>query len=665
VAAAMTTPLALEHAFAEETAPAKTPAVPPTVEELLRDAEVLDTALSPDGTRVAILIRKTFAKKSFAQILFYETSAGKTAKPVGLGDLDVEQVEWANEDRLLVWLRFDKNSDGRTSGLTVYDTFVPIPVRRILSIGADGKNEVILFANQKGVLKRQFNLSNVIDLMHDEPRLILMQMWDTQAEVEALYRVDVYTGEATLVERGRQATTGWFTQRGVPVIRYDANARGTMITIYVRAPGETEWKLYRKVRKNELEQLSELDFVAPTPEPGVVLMLGLDDGADMPSIRRFDTRDMKIGDVVSQDSQRQINGVFIDEGYNALSVSTSDDRANHRFFDPKLASHYKAVNAYFDHECNVRPFDVSRDHKRFIFYVTGPRHPGAYWLYDLEHKNVELLGERRPWLSSDRLAPMKALSIKTRDGKNITAYLSTPITPAKGARPMVVLPHGGPEARDALDFDLFAQTFAAQGWLVLQPNFRGSGGHGRAFAEAGRRHWGDLMQEDVEDCVAHLIGLGLADPARIAICGASYGGYAALMGAVRKPDLYKAVVSIAGDADLLESLAFSRQEDGADSQAYDYWVKTIGDPKADKAALTAASPALRAAEIKAPVLLIHGTEDTTVTPKQSRIMAKALKGAGKPYELVEMKGVGHRDWSDANWTMILEKSVAHIGKGFA
>lgn len=657
----MTAPLALEHAFAETAEPAK----PPTIEELLRDAEVLDTALSPDGTRVAMLIRKTVGEKAFAQILFYDTTADKAAKPVVLGDLDVEQVEWANEDRLLVWLRFDKNASGRTNGLNIYDTFVPIPVRRIMAIGADGKNDVVLFANQKGVMKRQFNLSNVVDLIQDDPRLILMQLWDTQSEVEALYRVDVYTGEATLVEKGRQATTGWFTQNGIPVIRYDSNPRGTVVTIYVRAPGETEWKLYRKVRKNELEQLSELDFVAPTPEPGVVLMLGLDDGADMPSIRRFDTRDMKIGDVVAQDDKRQIKGVFIDEAYNALSVSTSDDRASHRFFNTKLAAHYKAMNTFFDHECSVRPFDVSRDHKRFIFYVTGPRHPGAYWLYDVERKNVELLGERRPWLSADRLAPMKALLIKTRDGKEITAYLSTPITPAKGARPMVVLPHGGPEVRDALDFDLFAQTFAAQGWLVLQPNFRGSGGYGRAFAEAGRRHWGDLMQEDIEDCVAHVVGLGLADSARIAICGASYGGYAALMGAVRKPDLYKTVVSIAGDADLLESLAFSRQEDGSDSSAYGYWVKTIGDPKADREALVAASPALRAAEIKAPVLLIHGAEDTVVTPKQSKIMAKALKEAGKSYELIEMKGVGHRDWSDANWTMLLEKSVAHIRKGFA
>jgi dipeptidyl aminopeptidase/acylaminoacyl peptidase len=657
--AAATAPLALGHAFAEPAPP-----VPPSIDELLKKAEVLDTALSPDGGRVAILLRREVNQKPATVIVFYDTATETPSKPVTLGDIEAEQVEWANEDRLLIWLRIDKDARGKPTGMAYDGEFVPITVRRILSVGADGQNGVVLFGDQKSMLRRQFNLGTVVDQMNGDPKNILMQIWDTTAEVEALYRVDVYTGQAVLVERGRSNTDGWFTQNGVPVVRYDSNPRGTVFTVYVRAPGETEWKLFRKVRRNELEQLADLEFIAPTPEPGVILMLGFDEGANMPSIRRFDTRTLEVGEVISRNTEHQIQNVFVDEAHNALGVGVSDDRTNYSFFDPKLAAHYKAVTTYFGDACGVRPFDISADHKRFIFYVSGPREPGAYYLYDLDKKRIEILGQRRPWLSEDRLAPMKALPVKTRDGVTITAYLTTPITPAKGPRPLVVMPHGGPEVRDKLDFDLFVQTFAAQGWLVLQPNFRGSGGYGRAFADLGRRHWGDRMQEDVEDAVAQVIAAGLADPARVAICGASYGGYAALMGAVRKPDLYKAVVSIAGDADLVETLAFSRQEDGADSRAYEYWVKSIGDPKADKAALIAASPALRAGEINAPVLLIHGTEDKIVTPRQSRIMAKALKAAGKPCELVEMKGVGHRGWTDANWKMLLEKSVEHIGKGF-
>jgi dipeptidyl aminopeptidase/acylaminoacyl peptidase len=661
IAAAATAPLAFEHALAAEAAPP----VPPSIDELLKEATVLDSALSPDGGRAAVLASNKVDKRVSSRIIFFETGSDARARSVDLGELQVEKVEWANNERLLIWARRDTDDQGKPSGLWYYGEFVPIPVRRILAINADGGAAVALFSNQKTLFRRQFSLTTVVDRMNDDPRHILMQLWDPKTSAQALYQVDVYTGDAVLVEKGRLATVGWFTQNGTPVIRYDSNSRGTTVTVYARAPGEADWKLFRKVRRNELEQLADLEFVAPTPDPGVILMLSLDEGADMPSIRKFDTRTMTVGDVVAENRTRQIGGVFTDEAATALGVSLSDDRTNYTFFDPKLAAHYKGVNAYFANECSVRPFDVSNDHKRFIFSVSGPRQPGAFWLYDVDKKSLKLLGEKRPWLTEKRLAPMTVLSIKTRDGGAITAYLTTPIAPARGPRPLVVLPHGGPEARDRLDFDLFAQTFAAQGWLVLQPNFRGSGGYGKAFANQGRRHWGDLMQEDVEDSVDHVIAAGLADPAKVAICGASYGGYAALMGAVRKPDLYKAVVSIAGDADLNETLAFSRLEDGPESRTYEYWVATIGDPKTDKAMLDKASPALRAAEFKAPVLLIHGTEDTIVTPRQSRLMDKALKDAGKSSELIEMKGVGHRGWTEANWKMLLEKSVAHIQKGFA
>ena len=129
-----------------------------------------------------------------------------------------------------------------------------------------------------------------------------------------------------------------------------------------------------------------------------------------------------------------------------------------------------------------------------------------------------------------------------------------------------------------------------------------------------------------------------------------------------RPHAYRAVVSVAGDADLLETLAFSRREDGADSPAYAYWRGSIGDPKADEAMLVRASPARRAAEIAAPVLLMHGTDDTIVDPRQSRLMAKALKAAGKSCELVELKGEGHNNWDAGTWKTVLDKVTAFIGE---
>jgi dipeptidyl aminopeptidase/acylaminoacyl peptidase len=199
---------------------------------------------------------------------------------------------------------------------------------------------------------------------------------------------------------------------------------------------------------------------------------------------------------------------------------------------------------------------------------------------------------------------------------------------------------------------------------VLQVNFRGSGGYGRAFAEAGRKRWGVEMQNDVEDALAAALATGKVDARRVAICGASYGGYSALMGAVKTPAAYCAVVSIAGVSHLDDFLANAREEDGADSPTYQYWVKTIGDPVADKALLAASSPALRAREIKAPVLLIHGNLDTIVPVEQSKTMNRALKAAGVSVKYNQIAWVGHRGWDRFTTRNILSQAIEHIAKAF-
>jgi dipeptidyl aminopeptidase/acylaminoacyl peptidase len=340
-----------------------------------------------------------------------------------------------------------------------------------------------------------------------------------------------------------------------------------------------------------------------------------------------------------------------------------EDRWAYQFVDPKMAAVYRGLNKYLGDTCNLRIFDISDDGNRFLAWAQGPREPGTIYFYDRLTKRFDGVGQAAPQLAPERLATMETLAVKTRDGLPVTAYLSVPL--ASGPRPLVVLPHGGPETRDTYGYDVWAQVYAAQGWLVLQPNFRGSGGYGKAFADAGRKHWGDKMQEDVEDAIAQVVASGRADPKRIAICGGSYGGYAALMGAVRRPDLYKAVVSLAGVSDLMESISATRIDDGADAPSYFYWLETIGDPDKDRAMMQAASPALHADQISAPVLLIHGVEDTIVPVKQSRIMNSALKSAGKSVELIELRGAHHRDLQPEEWALIYKKSVAHIAKAFA
>ena len=637
--------------------------VPPTVEELLREPLVQDAAISPDGEQLAILRTQPKGGKTTAFVTL-SRMADLSAQPAVamIGDQAATHVEWANNERLLIWITFDKDEKGQPYGLWFYDAFVPIPVKRVVSVDLKGQNPVVMFAGSRSVLRRGFDVSRVVDYLKDDPRKVLMQAWNDARGAYGLFQVDVYTGAAALVEQGVAATDFWMTQGGVPMLRMDSNSRGTVGWVYGRAPGEKDWKLIRKSRFNDVKKLPDFDVVGPTPDAGVFLVCQRADGRDTSVIRTFDLANLKFGDIVAERPGRDFETAFVDENLKLVGSSYWDDRLNYQFADPELGPHFRAVNAALKNSCNVELYDIDVSHRRMLLRATGPQEPGAFQVYDRKTRSLEYIGHCKPWLTPERLAKTEAVEVKTRDGAGITAYLTTPINAGAGPLPMVVMPHGGPEIRNYLDYDITVQALAAKGWLVLQPNFRGSGGYGKAFADLGKRQWADRMQEDVEDAVAHVLASGRADAKRLAIFGASYGGYSALMGAVRRPELYKVEVSVAGDADLIESLAFSRKEDGADSPTYAYWRASMGDPKADEALLIRASPARRAAEIAAPVLLIHGTEDTIVDPRQSRIMAKALKTAGKTCEHVELKGEGHRGWSNDTWKLVLTTTTDFIGK---
>jgi len=637
--------------------------IPPSLDELLREPHVHDAAISPDGEQLAILRTqvKDSRKSAYVTLSRMADLAAQPAVAV-IGEQAVTHVEWANNERLLIWITFSKDEKGQPYGLWFYDTFVPIPVKRVISVDLKGQDPVVMFAGSRSVLRRGFDASRVVDYLKDDPRKVLMQAWNDARGAYGLFQVDVYTGQAQLVEQGVAATDFWLTQGGVPMLRMDSNSRGTVGWVYGRAPGEKDWKLIRKSRFNEVKKLPDFDVVGATPQAGVFLVCQRMEGRDTSVIRTFDLANLKFGEVVAERPDRDLETAFVDENLKLVGSAYWDDRLNYQFADPALAPHFKAVNAALKNDCNVELYDIDVSHRRMLFRATGPREPGAFQIYDRQTRSLEYIGHCRPWLTPDRLAGTEAVQVRTRDGAEITAYLTMPINADGKPAPMVVMPHGGPEIRNYLDYDMTVQALAARGWLVLQPNFRGSGGYGRAFADLGKRQWADRMQEDVEDAVAQVVASGRADPARLAIFGASYGGYAALMGAVRKPRLYKAVVSIAGDADLVESLAFSRKEDGPDSPAYAYWRGSMGDPKADQDLLARASPARRADEIQAPVLLIHGTEDTIVDPRQSKIMARALKAAGKTCETVDLKGEGHRNWSDETWKTVLQTSTDFIAK---
>jgi dipeptidyl aminopeptidase/acylaminoacyl peptidase len=230
-----------------------------------------------------------------------------------------------------------------------------------------------------------------------------------------------------------------------------------------------------------------------------------------------------------------------------------------------------------------------------------------------------------------------------------------------------VLPHGGPESRDRFGFDPIVAFLAAQGYVVVQPNFRGSDGFGEAFADAGRGQWGKRMQDDVTDVVKYMVDAGKADPERICIVGASYGGYAALAGATLTPELYRCAVSISGVGDLNDLLRVEKSDNGSNSNAYHYWRESVGDPDKNRDALAAASPRKQAAKVTAPILLIHGDRDETVSISQSLAMRDALKAAGKSVKLVRFPDADHywANWERADRLAMFQEVGAFLNQNLA
>jgi dipeptidyl aminopeptidase/acylaminoacyl peptidase len=266
----------------------------------------------------------------------------------------------------------------------------------------------------------------------------------------------------------------------------------------------------------------------------------------------------------------------------------------------------------------------------------------AYALVDLDTKSARYLSDVYIGLTADGVSERRPIKYKAADGTQISAYLTTPRGKDPKNLPLVVLPHGGPKARDTLEFDWWSQALASRGYAVLQPNFRGSSGYGWRFVAAGFGQWGKAMQTDLSDGVRHLAKDGVIDPKRVCIAGASYGGYAALAGATLDKDVYRCAASVAGPSDLKRMLTDSnRGYASSNNSTQRFWLRFMGADGLKDPDLAALSPAKLADQVKIPILLIHGKDDTVVPYVQSTLMADALTKAGKPVKLVTLPSEDH------------------------
>jgi dipeptidyl aminopeptidase/acylaminoacyl peptidase len=624
------------------------PLQPLTIDEAVADVVHWGPRLSPSGRYLALLL--DHADRTYITITDLEDA---TAQPVthSIPHGVIKWIEWDSDERLLAAATFWADSRGKAIPLDSDQR--GIRVVRMVALDRNGGNFVMLFQDNLQALYT-VNLAQVTDFLPNDPQHIIVPAWNNN-RID-LFRVDTFTGGSERIGKGESGTFYWFTDKdGYPAFRIDKNWTGWYAYIYARkGPGnvpadDLEWEKVDEIPLKDDNDDEVPDFypLHPGPEPSTYYVSARPDGADTSGIYLYDFIAKKYLKTLATEPGIDIRKVVVDDDYGYLGVEYYADRKVVRMADPKLQAQFNALDKYFGREVDVYLSDFSRDFGTWLLYVVGPRDRGSYHVYRRKDKFVKEVAYRFPALDMNRLGPAQVLRYRARDGLEIMGYLTTPPGPKPGSQaPLIILPHGGPEIRDTFEYDSLVQLLATRGYQVFQPNFRGSSGFGKRFAEAGRRQYGGTMQDDLTDALRFLVEKGYAAEGRACIVGGSYGGYAALAGATQTPDLYRCAVSIAGVSDLPLQLKAYKKEFRGFREGWKYVKEKIGDPDDDKAMLEAHSPVRLAGAVKIPILLIHGEDDGRVPIEHSERMDKALRKAGKDVRFVRIAEAGHAFYGD-------------------
>lgn len=647
-------------------APARPPRAP-TLDELYAERDLVDTAISPSGRYVAAIARRE--KDDILVTFDLTTGERKPLVRIAFTDLGKDllfymlTVEWKTEDKLLMRSRV-RPVDSNTF-FTVSEAKIAKLGDRLFSVDrATGKTIALLGDNRNAALDGVYNLGQMKSLLPKDPQNILMELDGDNGK--SLFKVDVQTGRGELVERPSESVVDWWLDTdGRPVVRISIINR----TVRFYRKENDKWREFYRMRQRDLHEAPEYEAIGPSADPDKYYVLAHPPGHDRLGVYLYDLKKEAFGEPLIENPTYDLESAKV--ARDGSRVTRYCYYAHVRiceFTDPKINAHMRGLRKYFAESANLYIFDASEDGKNFLLFVEGPDEPPAYYYYQTEKKDIQKVGSQRKVLDDLAKPLASVLTWKARDGKELSGYLTLPANAAGAHKlPLVVNPHGGPEARDHLSYDRWVQFLVSRGYAVFQPNFRGSAGFGRQFAESGYGQWGGAMQDDITDGVKALVEGGMVDPERVCIVGASYGGYAALAGAALTPDVYKCAVSIAGISDLDDMISWSKRTYGSDSELMKYVYKVMGDPAKDAVRIRATSPAQQVDKIKIPILLIHGTDDGIVPIAQSRLMKKVLDKSGRKTELIELEKEGHSGWEQYNELRVLRAIDQflwkHLGPG--
>lgn len=607
---------------------ARSPVEPPplAVYGALPSLELVE--ISPSGQRLAFV---TVSGEQRMLVMLDLATKGQLGG-VDVGRAKVRDLDWIGEDRVLITTSSTQSVP--ELGVFQWELFNG-------QIYTPGKNRLVtMLLGTRGLFPAMFSSPNVVSGSGETQVLTRAYSHEFRERMD-LYRINLETGRAALAEvMGSNVTDYVLDPEGQSLARSEYDVRSRTWSLHLRSGGG-----FRSNWRTE----------APIETPNLI-GLGMNGdsviiAADRPDMKQEGRQDAEFFDVnLATGAWRAVRFEFSPERlmfhpttHRMMGASRATDQGRvYAFSDPNAGALWARVAQTFAGR-SPELVSWSDDLRKAVVYSSGAQDPGSYYVLDLDAGSALRVGGSYEAIKPDQVAPVRPVTYAAADGLEIRGYLTTPpgVEDPK-ALPLVVLPHGGPEAHDVLGFDWWAQALASRGYAVLQPNFRGSTNADDAFKEAGYGEWGRKMQTDLSDGVRYLSAQGVIDPGRVCIVGASYGGYAALAGPTIDRGVYRCAVSVAGVSDL-RVMVEAEASDGArrDNPATRYWNRFMGAERLGDKSLDDRSPARLADQADAPVLLIHGKDDSVVPIEQSRLMERALRRAGKPVEFIELEGEDH------------------------
>lgn len=588
--------------------------------------------LSPDGHRIAA---RSIANGETTLVILDADHPETVINKIKIGKASVADLNWAGNGRLLLQVLSKEKLPGGDE----------IPFLRLIAIDVD--------TGASRVVDRRSQGTYAGDVLYTDPTgsWALVAGQDDIFSYPSVKRVDLATGNSKVIENPRDGVWDWYAD-DQGIVRAGISYDGNRWTIWYREkPEEKLREIHGKFPKDDNSTVDRFIF------RGDKSWIVTNERTGRFGLYKYDVKTQTIGEPIFENAEVDLDDVYYDAVTGDVdAVEYEDDRPRVYWLDADM----KALQAKLDKAVPTSvnlPVDWSKDDKRALIFSSSATDPGLYYLLDRTSLQMHPVLNPYPDIDPAALAPVKPIRYQARDGLMLRGYLTLPVGRDAKGLPLIVLPHGGPFARDDWDYDPLVQFFANRGYAVLQPEFRGSTGFGKDFVEKGYGEIGKKMQDDLDDGVDWLVKSGEVDPKRVCIVGLSYGGYAALWGAIRNPDRYRCAASWAGPSDLPAMMHYDRKSFSATRYFREWRKKFSGDSDLD-----AVSPVHFADRLKIPVLIGHGEDDDTVPAKQSHKMVDALTKAGANVTSVFYKDSQHDFGSSADLQDWLQHLEAFLSK---